>query len=284
MMTTHLPEDDDTTPVSERLADLSRSHARTGDVRSAQLATWAADLGVLEQLLWDNGLGDAPDPDAQLAAVGGAVADALDAMAARTSGDLHGRSPAEVVELARQALMTTFDDSVHDVLARAFTSVDHLADPVTAGPGAVRADGRRRLGDASAEELVVELLAAAGDCMAVAGELAAVDEHEAAYRMSGQADAASFEAYLVAAASLAGDHDLASVELRWTLAEELTRSAYRPGTSLADAVAARRAQLLALLGSAEQGVLEQTFEPVPTRARTPEDADEDEDVHEDGDR
>ena len=99
--------------------------------------------------------------------------------------------------------------------------------------------------------------------MAVAGELAAVEEHEAAYRMSGQADAASFEAYLVAAASLAGDHELASVELRWALAEELARAAYRPGTSLADSVAARRAQLLALLGSAEQGVLEQTFEPVP---------------------
>ena len=52
-------------------------------------------------------------------------------------------------------------------------------------------------------------------------------------------------------------------DLRWALAEELTRAAYRPGTTLADSVAARRTQLLALLGSAEQGVLEQTFEPVP---------------------
>ena len=256
-MSTHL---DESTPVRERLAELSRRHAGSGDTRAAQLAAWAADVSVLEQLLWDNGLGEAPEPDAQLAAVGAAVADALDAMSA---GDLAGRTPAEVVELAREALMTTFDDSVHDVLAQAFASLDHLE---AVGPRvhAVRpVDARRRLAEATAEEMVVELLSAAGDCMAVATELAAVNEHEAAHRMSGQADAASFEAYLVAAASLAGDHELASAELRWSLAEELTRAPYQPGTSLEDAIAARRRQLLALLGSAEQGVLEQTFEPVP---------------------
>jgi hypothetical protein len=251
---------DESRPVRERLAELSRRHAGSGDTRAAQLAAWAADVGVLEQLLWDNGLGDAPDPDAQLAAVGAAVADALDETSA---GDLEGRTPDEVVELAREALMTTFDDSVHDVLAQAFIPLDHLAAPRATLRPARPVDGRRRLGEATAEELVVELLSAAGDCMAVAAELAAVDEHEAAYRMSGQADAASFEAYLVAAASLAGDHELASVELRWSLAEELTRAPYQPGTSLEDAVAARRRQLLALLGSAEQGVLEQTFEPAP---------------------
>ena len=84
-MSTHahqVPDTDDTAPVRERLAELSRTHARTGDTRSAQLAAWSADVSVLEQLLWDNGLGEAPDPDAQLAAVGGAVADALDAMSA----------------------------------------------------------------------------------------------------------------------------------------------------------------------------------------------------------
>jgi hypothetical protein len=174
-----------------------------------------------------------------------------------------------VVELARDAMMTTFDDSVHDVLAQAFVPLDHLTAPRPPVRPARPVDGRRRLGEATAEELVVELLVAAGDCMAVAAELAAVEEHEAAYRMSGQADAASFEAYLLAAASLAGDRELASVELRWSLAEELTRAPYQPGTSLEDAVAARRRQLLALLGSAEQGVLEQTFEPVPQPVHQP---------------
>ncbi len=256
-MSTH---PDESMPVREQLAALSRRYADAGDTRAAQLAAWAADVSVLEQLLWDNGLGEAPEPDAQLAAVGAAVADALDAMSA---GDLAGRTPAEVVELAREALMTTFDDSVHDVLAQAFTPLDHLAAPSAQVRPARPVDGRHRLGEASAEELVVELLSAAGDCMAVATELVAVEEHEAAHRMSGQADAASFEAYLVAAASLAGDHELASAELRWSLAEALTRAPYQPGTTLEDAVAARRRQLLALLGSAEQGVLEQTFEPAP---------------------
>jgi hypothetical protein len=255
-------------PVRERLAELSRRHAGNGDTRSAQLAAWAADLSVLEQLLWDNGLGDAPDPDAQLAAVGSAVADALDALA---PADLAGRTPAELVELARETVMTTFDDSVHDVLEQAFASLEHLAAPSLRPAASIDGrsidgpsiDGHRRLGTSSAEELVVELLAAAGDCMAVAAELAAADEPEAAHRMSAQADAASFEAYLVAAASLAGDTELASVELRWTLAAELARAPYHPGTSLADAVDARRQQLLALLGAAERRVLEQTFEPVP---------------------
>ena len=115
-------------------------------------------------------------------------------------------------------------------------------------------EGERELDPVSERNLVERRFAALA---------AAVNEHEAAHRMSGQADAASFEAYLVAAASLAGDHELASAELRWSLAEELTRAPYQPGTSLEDAIAARRRQLLALRGSAEQGVLEQTFEPVP---------------------
>ena len=82
--------------------------------------------------------------------------------------------------------------------------------------------------------------------------------------MSGQADAASFEAYLVAAASLAGDHELAVVDLRWALAEELTRAAYRPGT---DPGRLRRRpprrSCSRCWARPSRGVLEQTFEPVP---------------------
>src|SRR4028118_1171562 len=53
--------------------DSSRSYAAKGEVRLALLSLWTADVLVLQSLLWESGLGSAPDPDAQLAAGGRAV-------------------------------------------------------------------------------------------------------------------------------------------------------------------------------------------------------------------
>ncbi|MCW2773505.1 MAG: hypothetical protein JWN91_1831, partial [Nocardioides sp.] len=60
--------------TSDQYAELSRRHAADGDLRMAQLAAWAGDVHVLEDLLWQNGLAQAPDPAAELAAVGESVA------------------------------------------------------------------------------------------------------------------------------------------------------------------------------------------------------------------
>lgn len=251
----------DPTTVIDRFSEQSRAYARRGDIRAAQLAAWTSDIHVLERLLWQNGLADAPEPDAQLAAVGEAVAASLDALAAGDLGELTAR---KVVELARGALVGAFDESVHSLLTDAFMPLDHLDEQ--AWDDAADEDpvqDRTRLGDRRPEELVVELLAAAGDCMAVAKELVVEGEHASAQRLARQADVASFEAYLVAAASFAGDEELASADLRWDAAQRLESPAPGLTADLAASIAAQRRQLLTLLGSAEQGVLEQTFEPVP---------------------
>ena len=61
-------------------------------------------------------------------------------------------------------------------------------------------------------------------------------EVTAADRMSHQADVATFEAYLIAAAIHAGDHQLASVDLRWELARDLGPTDWARGRRRAEPV------------------------------------------------
>jgi hypothetical protein len=244
--------------VPEQLVRLAARYADEGDVRRAQLASWAADVYVLEELLWENGLADAPDPVAQLAAVGQSVASALEALADGVTGDV---MPRAVVQAAREAMVATFDESVHDVLLEQLPSLEHLEGcrPASAAPAASGAAPLARLGDRTAEELVAELRQAAADCvhlgevMDVEGELTAAD------RMAHQADVATFEAYLVAAAIHAGDHQLASADLRWELAREL-RPVDAARTTDRSPFATLRRELIALVGSAEMETLWRAFE------------------------
>src|SRR3954468_23882650 len=119
--------------VPARLAGLAERYAAEGDLRRAQLASWAADVHVLEELLWENGLAEAPDPVAQLAVVGESVASALEAVAEAPAADV---TPRAVVEAARRAMVATFDESVHEVLLAQLPSLDHLddCDPLAAAP------------------------------------------------------------------------------------------------------------------------------------------------------
>lgn len=220
-------------------AHLSRRYAEQGDLRRAALAAWAADVHALEDLLWENGLDQAPDPLLQLATIGDSIAETIETLASQPRGVVSLRA---VVEAARDAMVTTFDESVHGLLTGRMADLDHLDDAVPAAPadGGVPAAGDR-LGGRSADELVHELRMAAADCSAMARELAAVGELDAAARLGDQADSASFEAYLVQAASAAGDDELVTVDLRWDLAAE--RSAHRRLV---------RDDLVALLGTVER--------------------------------
>ncbi|MFC4785481.1 hypothetical protein ACT8ZV_13460 [Nocardioides sp. MAHUQ-72] len=242
--------------VPDQLARLAGRYAADGDLRRAQLASWAGDVHLLEELLWENGLAEADDPVAQLAAVGEAVASALEAVAASALGELTAR---QVVETAREAMVSTFDESVHEVLMEQFAQLDHLDacdplehEPEEGGPAARRLEGR------TPEELVAELRAAAFDCLAVAEVMDREGEQDAAYRFVHQADVAAFEAYLVAAAVHAGDHQLATVDLRWDLAGDLDPLAWASRTD--DAFATLRRELISLVGSAEMEALWRTIE------------------------
>ena len=245
--------------VPEQLARLSARYVEEGDVRRAQLASWAADVYVLEELLWENGLAEAPDPVAQLAAVGESVASALEALADGVSGDV---MPRAVVEAARRAMVSTFDDSVHDVLMEQLPSLDHLdaCDAAAGAPTSPVSPTAQRLGERSAEELVAELRQAAADCLHVGEVMDVEGELTAADRMSHQADVATFEAYLIAAAIHAGDEKLASVDLRWELARQLNPKDWASTQRDRSPFATLRRELIALVGSAEMETLWRAFE------------------------
>jgi hypothetical protein len=247
--------------VPERLVRLSDRYAGEGDVRRAQLASWAADVYLLEELLWENGLAEAPDPVAQLASVGDSVASALDTLADGVTGEV---MPRAVVEAARRALVTTFDESVHEVLLEQLPSLDHLdgcePDSMSSSERPHDAPGLARLEDRTAEDLVAELRQAAADCLHVGEVMDVEGELTAAERMSHQADVATFEAYLIASALHAGDHQLASVDLRWELAREVGTADPAGATDGRSPFATLRRDLIALVGSAEMEALWRTFE------------------------
>ncbi len=235
--------------LPDAYAELSHRHARDGDLRLAQLAAWAGDVHVLEELLWENGLDQAPDPLAQLAAVAESVALAVEELADDLpDGRLTARA---VVEVAREALVTTFDESVHGLLADRVGDLAHLDEARAArtgtGPDREARLAARLAGRSSAEALAADLRVAATDCATMAGLLAADGEPEAAGRLSRQADTAAFEAHLVSAALAAGDDTLATVDLRWDLADH----------------GGDRGRLIAVLGAADRDGLARTLEPEP---------------------
>lgn len=239
-------------------AALSRSYAARGEARLAQLAVWAADVQALQVLLWESGLGAAPDPDAQLAAVADAVSGSL---ADHTEAPHAPATVRESVERARDAMVTAFDESVHVMLAERFVPLDHLDALDVPGPEDARESRSRRLAGRTPERLVADLHQTAGDCMAVSVAMADEGDLAGATYQARQADLASFEAYLVAAAVAAGDSTLATVDLRWDLAMAAERD-----DPEADAIRFRH-RLAAVVGPAEEPALRACFEAAaPVRA------------------
>lgn len=208
-------------------AALSRGFAASGDARMAVLTQWAADLRVLQSLLWESGLGAAPDPAEGLRAVASAMADswAQHAEHLRAAG-----SARDLVDRARGALAAVFDPSVHALLASRLTPLDHLdhlddrvdrVDRDAAGRAAgdlPAATPRDYLDWRTPEELLRDLRVAGHDAVRVARAMAEEDPTESDHQRW-QATLALFEAYLVRSALLAGDAGLVTAELRRELGE-----------------------------------------------------------------
>jgi len=240
---------------TDKYVALSHAYAARGEGRPALLALWAADVQILQVLLWESGLGSAPDPEVQMALVAQAVCSSMVDGAEAATGPATLR---EAAERARRAMLATFDESVHTMLEERFAPLDHLdllAPP--AGGGASRAVARRRAGRTS-HGLVADLRTAAGDCMAIAHEMAQEGDVVGARRQARQADLGAFEAYLVAAALATGDTELTTVGLRWDLAEAADEHLT---DDLDEGVRALRARLASVVGPAEEAVLRDFFEP-----------------------
>lgn len=222
-------------------AALSRSFADHGDLRRAVLTQWAADIRVLQLLLWENGLGAAPDPAAQLAAVAQAVQASLThhAVPAGTSA-----TPRELVERGRAGLAAVFDPSVHALLTSRFGPLDHLE-----AAGEPEEGGASRYRDwRSPQELLRDLRVAADDSVLVARELAAAGDAEEADRQLWQAALALFECHLVESAVRAGDELMATAETRWELARARLAGPIGSGAQGSDL----RARLRGVLGVLEE--------------------------------
>jgi hypothetical protein len=239
--------------------NLSRAYAARNEARLAVLAQWVADVQVLQSLMWDNGLGSAPDPDAQLAAVAGAVDVSLREYATTAAGpvDLPG-----AVQGARVALTAAFDASVHDLLNARFTSLEHLVGLAAPAATAGLAARQARLGDRTVQELADDLRVAAADSMAVSEALARAGHTADALRQARLADLASFEAYLLEAADAVGETHLSTVDFRWDLAMAAVDDIDLPSEDLYAAVSRLRDVLLEIVGPTEADALSATFEPV----------------------
>ena len=223
---------------------LSATFATRGETRGAVLAMWASDLRALHLLLWENGLGTAPDAGQHVRACAEAVQTALRDNAA----DLrNAASPRVVVENARTALAGVFDPSVHELLAQHFLPVDHLDDIHEPLPGSRSELATDRLAGRTPQRLLVDLRTAAADCVTVAHALG--DDLEEVDRQLWHAALAAFETFLIDSSLRFGDTELLAVALRWELAADvLTREAEY---AVANAVWLRE-QLLAVVSPQER--------------------------------
>jgi hypothetical protein len=243
--------------------ELSRTYAAKGDARLALLALWAADVMVLQSLLWESGLGSAPDPDAQLAAVGRAVDGSLRSITSEPDGS---PTVTSALQCARTAMMSSFDSSVHARLIERFHSPEHLSGLPLPAASAAQDSRLSRQGDRSSQQLAEDLRVAAADCMAVSTWMAHAGLPADALAQARLADLASFEAYLVEAATAVGDASLATVDLRWDIAASAVDGLTEVPEGLPQAVHQLREVLLGAVGPAEADALLATFEHIRSPA------------------
>jgi len=250
---------DDATVKIRTYAQLSRTYAAHGDTYLAVMATWAADVYVLQALLWERGLKASAHPDGQFFTVGAAVSTALAHYAQAPAATTSAR---QAVEAARAGLLAAFDPSVQGLLAAGFIALDHLDALPPVGAGAGEQAAAVRLAGRSATDLVSELHATAVDCMAVAREMRSAGRTEDAMRQAYLADMASFEAYLIEAAGVVGDPWLVTVDLRWGAVTEAIAALPGLPADVVEAAGVIREQVTAVLGPVEAARLRARFEPL----------------------
>lgn len=163
-------------------------------------------------------------------------------------------------------MVGTFDESVHAMLAGRFLSSEHLDALPSPGSDAADRAVQRRLEGRASEQLVADLEATAHDCVAVARALLAADDLEGVLGQMHHADLATFEAFLLRAASEAGDETLASVDLSWDLAARAFTERSTPLVDHADVEAtvdAWRERLVVSAGWAQAARMRASFHPIP---------------------
>jgi hypothetical protein len=250
---------DDATAKIGIYQQLSHRYAAQADSFHAVMSAWAADLYVVQALLWERGLKASPRPDSQFFTVGAAVSRALAQGAAAQGAPSSARQP---VEAARKRLMAVFDPTVHGLLADRFIALDHLDELPHPAPAAGVQASRTRLAGRSVTDLVAELQMTAKDCSVIASELRSVGRDEDALRQAYISDMASFEAYLLEAANRIDDTSLVTVDLRWSAATAAISALPGLPADVVAAVAVIRDQLSSVLGPIEAARLSSYLLPI----------------------
>ncbi|WP_139977517.1 hypothetical protein [Nocardioides litoris] len=260
----HTPEllYSETTAGIARHRGHARRQAAAGDALGAVAATWAADLGIVQAVMWERVMFAAPDPDQQLLEITATVARAF-AAAGRDAEPGDTASAAATVRAARRALAGAFEPSALALMERRFTPLAHLEALPAPTAHDVAEVARQRLGDLAPEAAVAERDQEAADCMAAARDLVRDGRPEDALALAWQADWATLEAYLIDAALAVGDTALLSVELRWALAAAETETIGSLPADLDRAVGTVRDHLVRALGSVEGDRLRRRFQPLP---------------------
>jgi hypothetical protein len=232
-------------------ARVSRAAAAERDPRVATGAAWAADVLVVQILLWERAPEDQEQAQRRVhavaTAVGAAVGGAFD------GNDLDDTAPArdarEVVVTARRRMLSVFDGPAAALVADRLQDLEHLAElPPAAGrampcpPDSLRWRARE-IGPAALVEL---LRTAASDGRVICDALVAASYRRDAARQACLADLAEAEAYLVEASVAVGDTELLLADVRRAaLVLLLSEAADRPVD-----VAAARAGVWAVVRAA----------------------------------
>lgn len=240
---------------------LSLRYAADGDVFSAVHASWAADVHVVQSVLWQHVLGADPQAEDSYAVAVQVIGEALAAYT-DTSALASVEDAADQVRAARAGLAAAFEQPLLAEVTARFAPLDHLDGLPVPGQDAADRVAEEVLRGQFPDVLAQQQRFAAVDGIAVARGLARAGLEDDAFTQAWLADWSALAAYLLDAAILGGDQWLVTVQMRWALVcAEVARIPALPA-GVPQALGVVRTRMAAALGPIEGARLLERFTPL----------------------
>lgn len=183
----------------------------------AVAATFAADIHVVQMVMWERVMVASPKPDTRFFEIAEHVTRSILGYASQGAA---ADDAAALIHHARQALLGAFDEAAAAMIRDRLMPLEHLhAMPVPTMDEAAEYQ-TLRLSGRTVEDTVAGLMQRARDAIAVAVDLEMRGKTDDAVGQVWQADWMTMEAYLLSAAEAVGDTSLVTAELRWLLVVE----------------------------------------------------------------
>jgi hypothetical protein len=231
----------------------SQVHVDEGDLVAACATALAADLSVVQAVIWER-LNIAPRaPQRQFFQAGETLTNAM-----RSFGDYTFPPQATLADLvaeAREGMMSTLDDSLLEQVSELWPDTAYLEGLAAPTDQDVAQWVERRLQGHAVTDFVKRKRVEAAEQMLEAQARRVRGATDEAISSAYDADFAALEAYLVESAVAAGDQSLFSVTTRWDLVVYALSGLTSLPDSFSDAVALIRATMAAALGDADGGRL-----------------------------